>query len=75
MAVTLEFSVDAVTVMFRLLHDLPPLPLEVEMSRVSGLQRPMEIGSEIKTTTGCEITALGILDGVAIEATNGVLVG
>ncbi len=44
MAVTLEFSAEAVTVMFRLLHDLPPLPLEVEMSRVSGLQRPMVAG-------------------------------
>ncbi len=79
MAVMLEFSTEAVTVMFRLLHDLPPLPLEVEMSKVSGLQRPMEVGSEIKTTTGwyvgaCEITALGTLDGAVVED-DGFMVG
>jgi hypothetical protein len=49
MAVTLEFTTEEVTVMFRLLQDLPPLPLEVEMSRVSGLQRPMVAGSDTVT--------------------------
>jgi hypothetical protein len=50
MDVTLEFSIEAVTVMTRLLHDLPPLPLEVEMSRRSGLQRPMVAGGANDTT-------------------------
>jgi hypothetical protein len=49
MAVTLEFPTEAVTVMVGLIHDLPLLPLEVEMSRVSGLQRPMVAGSDIVT--------------------------
>ncbi len=47
MAVTLEFFMEEITVMVRLIHDLPPLPLEVEMSRVSGLQRPMVAGSDM----------------------------
>ncbi len=49
MAVTLEFSKEAVTVKVGLLHDLPPLPLEVEMSRVSGLQIPMVAGGDMDT--------------------------
>jgi hypothetical protein len=84
MAVTLEFSTEAVTVMFRLLHDLPPLPLEVEMSSVSGLQSPMEVGNEIKTVTGCtvgacdftELTVLvGLIDGFKLGETVGAADG
>jgi hypothetical protein len=51
MAVMLDFSTEAVTAMATLSHVLPPLPLEVEMSRVSGLQRPMVAGSDIATVT------------------------